>query len=89
MGTVSQRLFKTAGLSLSAGVEQSDYIGMSSAPNQPAPDEGPSNYWLANASLYWSIREWLSWSNNIAFSTGYGNNEGMNTTFTTSLNLNF
>jgi len=89
MGTVSQRLFKTAALSLSAGVEQSDYIGMSSAPNQPAPDEGPSNYWLANASLYWSIREWLSWSNNIAFSTGYGNNEGMNTTFTTSLNLNF
>lgn len=89
MGTVSQRLFKTVALSVSAGAEQSEYIGMSSAPNQPNPIEGPQNYWLANASLYWTIREWLSWSNSLSLSTGYGNNEGVNTIFTTSLNLNF
>jgi hypothetical protein len=62
---------------------------MSSANNLPAPVEGPSQYWLANASLYWSIREWLSWQNSLNLSTGYGNNDGMATWFTTSLNLNF
>ena len=89
MGTVSQRLFKGVDLSLSGGWEQSEYIGMSSANNLPAPVEGPSQYWLANASLYWSIREWLSWQNSLNLSTGYGNNDGMATWFTTSLNLNF
>ena len=62
---------------------------MSADQNLPAPVEGPSQYWLANASLFWSLREYLSWQNSLGFSTGYGNNEGMATTFTTSFNLNF
>lgn len=89
LGTVSQQLVKGIALSVSGGVEQSQYIGMSADENLPAPIEGPSQYWLANASLYWSIREYLSWQNSLGFSTGYGNNEGMATTFTTSFNLNF
>jgi hypothetical protein len=89
LGTVSQQLVKGIALSVSGGVEQSQYIGMSADQNLPAPVEGPSQYWLANASLFWSLREYLSWQNSLGFSTGYGNNEGMATTFTTSFNLNF
>jgi hypothetical protein len=89
MGTVSQRLFKGVDISFSGGWEQSQYIGMSTASDLPAPIEGPSDYWLANASLFWRIREWLSWQNSLNLSTGYGNNDGTATWFTTSLNLNF
>jgi hypothetical protein len=51
--------------------------------------EGPGDYWLANASLYWRIREWLSWNNSVMLSTGQGDNQQSQTTITSSLNVNF
>ena len=53
------------------------------------PVEGPADYWLANASLYWRIREWLAWQNTFQVSTGQANNEELQTRFDTSFNFNF
>ncbi|MFM8715970.1 MAG: hypothetical protein ACKOF3_04180, partial [Spartobacteria bacterium] len=57
LGTVAQQLFKGINLSLSAGYEQSEYVSLTSE-KLANPVEGPASYWLANASLYWRIREW-------------------------------
>lgn len=89
LGTVSQRLFKGIDLSISGGYEQSLYEGLSSDPNLPGAVTGPADYWLANASLYWRIREWVSWNNSVMLSTGQGDNQQSQTTVTTSLNLSF
>lgn len=89
LGTVSQRLFKGIDLSLSGGYEQSLYEGLSSDQNLEDAVTGPADYWLANASLYWRIREWLSWNNSVMLSTGQGNNQQSQTTITSSLNLSF
>ena len=89
LGTVSQRLFKGIDLSLSGGYEQSIYEGLEGGNNAPAAVEGPADYWLANASLYWRFREWLSWQNTIMLSTGQGDSNELQTRFSTSLNMNF
>ena len=88
LGTVAQRLFKGINVSFSAGYEQSEYVSLTSE-NLANPVEGPSSYWLANASLYWRLREWLGWQNTLQFSTGQGNSDQLETTFNTSLNLTF
>lgn len=88
LGTVAQRLFKGISVSLSAGYEQSEYVSLTSEKlNNPV--EGPASYWLANASLYWRLREWLGWQNTLQLSTGQGNSDQMQTTFNSSLNLTF
>ena len=88
LGTVAQRLIKGINLSFSAGYEQSEYVSLTSEQlNDPV--EGPASYWLANASLYWSLREWLGWQNTFQLSTGQGNSDQLQTTFNTSLNLTF
>jgi hypothetical protein len=89
LGTVSQRLFKGIDFSLSGGYEQSIYEGLSNDNNLGNAEEGPADYWLANASLYWRIREWISWNNSVMITTGQGTNQNSQTTVTTSLNLNF
>ena len=89
LGTVSQRLIKGIDLSLSAGYEQSIYEGLSGAENAPAAVEGPADYWLANASLYWRFREWLAWQNTFMVSTGQGDSDELQTRFSSSLNMNF
>jgi hypothetical protein len=89
LGTVSQRLIKGIDLSLSAGYEQSIYEGLDGAENAPAAVEGPADYWLANASLYWRFREWLAWQNTFMLSTGQGDSNELQTRFSSSLNLNF
>jgi len=88
LGTVAQQLIKGISLSVSAGYEQSQYASLTSQ-KLPNPVEGPSAYWLANASLYWRIREWLSWQNTFQLSTGQANNEELQTRFDTSFNFNF
>ena len=88
LGTVAQQLFKGINLSLSAGYEQSEYVSLTSE-KLPNPVEGPASYWLANASLYWRIREWLAWQNTFQGSTGQANNEELQTRFDTSFNFNF
>lgn len=88
LGTVAQRLFKGINVSISAGYEQSEYVSLTND-RLNNPVEGPATYWLANASLYWRLREWLGWQNTIQFSTGQGLNDQMQTTFNTSLNLTF
>jgi hypothetical protein len=88
LGTVAQQLFKGINLSLSAGYEQSEYVSLTSE-KLPNPVEGPASYWLANASLYWRIREWLAWQNTFQVSTGQANNEELQTRFDTSFNFNF
>jgi hypothetical protein len=89
LGTVSQRLFKGIDLSVSGGYEQSLYEGLSNDSALDNAVEGPADYWLANASLYWRIREWLSWNNSVMLSTGQGTNQNSQTRVTTSLNLSF
>jgi hypothetical protein len=89
LGTVSQRLIKGIDLSLSAGYEQSIYEGLSGAENAPAAVEGPADYWLANASLFWRFREWLAWQNTFMVSTGQGDSDELQTRFSSSLNMNF
>jgi len=88
LGTVAQQLFKGINVSLSGGYEQSEYVGLSNE-NLPNPIEGPADYWLVNASLYWRIREWLAWQNTFTLSTGQANNEELQTRFDTSFNFNF
>ena len=88
LGTVAQQLFKGINVSLSAGYEQSEYVSLTSE-KLPNPVEGPADYWLANASLYWRIREWLAWQNTFQVSTGQANNEELQTRFDTSFNFNF
>lgn len=88
LGTVAQRLIKGINLSFSAGYEQSEYVSLTSE-NLNNPVEGPASYWLANASLYWRLREWLGWQNVFQLSTGQGNSDQLQTTFNTSLNLTF
>ncbi|MEN9470488.1 MAG: hypothetical protein RL630_2221 [Verrucomicrobiota bacterium] len=89
LGTVSQRLIKGIDLSLSAGYEQSIYEGLDGAENAPAAVEGPADYWLANASIFWRFREWLAWQNTFMLSTGQGESNELQTRFSSSLNLNF
>ena len=88
LGTVAQQLFKGINVAVSAGYEQSEYVSLSSE-KLANPVEGPADYWLANASLYWRIREWLSWQNTFTVSTGQANNEELQTRFDTSFNFNF
>lgn len=88
LGTVAQQLFKGINVAFSAGYEQSEYVSLSSE-KLPNPVEGPEDYWLVNASLYWRIREWLSWQNTFTLSTGQANNEELQTRFDTSFNFNF
>jgi len=88
LGTVAQQLLKGISVSVSGGYEQSEYVSLTSE-NLPDPVEGPSSYWLANASLYWRIREWLAWQNTFTLSTGQANNEELQTRFDTSFNFNF
>jgi hypothetical protein len=88
LGTVAQQLFKGINVSLSAGYEQSEYVSLTSE-KLANPVEGPASYWLANASLYWRIREWLAWQNTFQVSTGQANNEELQTRFDTSFNFNF
>lgn len=88
LGTVAQQLFKGINVSLSAGYEQSQYVSLTSE-KLPNAVEGPASYWLANASLYWRIREWLAWQNTFQVSTGQANNEELQTRFDTSFNFNF
>ena len=89
LGTVSQELIKGISFSLSGGYEQSLYEGLDGAKNAPAAVEGPSDYWLGSASLYWRFREWLAWQNTFMVSTGQGDSNELQTRFSSSLNLNF
>ncbi len=89
LGTVSQRLIKGIDLSLSAGYEQSLYVGLDGAKDAPAAVEGPTEYWLTNASLYWRFREWIAWQNAFMVSSGQGDSNQLQTRFTSSLNLSF
>ena len=89
LGTVSQRLIKGIDLSLSAGYEQSSSEGLDGSETAPAAVEGPKDYWLMNASLFWRLREWLAWQNTFMLSTGQGDSKKPQTRFSSSLNLNF
>ncbi|MEI8294599.1 MAG: hypothetical protein WCG66_11565 [bacterium] len=88
LGTITQRLFQDFNLSFSAGGEQSQYVALSSK-NLGTPVEGPRSYWMANASLFWQIREWMVWQNTFQLSAGQGTSNQMQTSFNTSLNLTF
>jgi hypothetical protein len=88
LGTVSQRLFKGIDLSLSGGYERNEYVSLTSD-SLSGERQGPSDYFLARASLYWRIREWLAWDNSFTFSSGQGNNNEPQTRISTSLNLSF
>jgi hypothetical protein len=88
LGTVAQSLFKGVDVMVSGGYEQSEYESLTTE-KLTGQIEGPADYWLANASLYWRIREYLSWQNTFTLSTGQGNNDQMQTRFNTSLNLTF
>jgi len=89
LGTVSQELIKGISLSLSGGYEQSLYEGLDGAKNASTAVEGPSDYWLGSASVYWRFREWLAWQNTFMVSTGQGDSNELQTRFSSSLNLNF
>jgi hypothetical protein len=88
LGTAAQRLFKGVDVAVSGGYEQSEYVALTSQ-KLTGVIEGPEDYWLANASLYWRIREWLAWQNTFTLSTGQATNTDMQTRFTTSVNLSF
>ncbi len=88
LGTVAQRLFKGINFSLSAGYEQSEYVSLTNE-KLNNPNEGPASYWLANASIYWRLREWLGWQNTMQISAGQGSSDQIQTTVNTSLNLTF
>jgi hypothetical protein len=88
IGTISQSLFTGIDLSLSGGYEQSEYASLTSEPLSSTAD-GPPDYFLTQATLYWRIREWLAWQNSFMLSTGQGNQDQLQTRFTSSLNFNF
>lgn len=88
LGTVSQQLFRGIDLSLSAGYEQTEYVALTSERLNDAVD-GPPDYFLTSATLYWRIREWAAWQNTLMFTTGQGNSDLLQSRFSTSLNLTF
>jgi len=88
LGTISQKLFKGVDVSLSGGYEQSEYVSLTGKRLTDAV-EGPADYFLTSATVYWRIREWLGWQNTFMLSTGQGNNNQLQSRFSTSLNLTF
>jgi len=86
--TVAQSLFKGVGVSVSGGYEQSLYESLTTK-KLSGQVEGPADYWMTNASIYWRIREWLAWQNTFTLSTGQGNGNELQTRFNSSLSLNF
>jgi hypothetical protein len=86
--TAAQDLFKGVGVSVSGGYEQSLYESLTSE-KLSGQTEGPADYWMTRASLFWRIREWLAWQNSFTLSTGQGNTTQLQTRFNSSLNLNF
>jgi hypothetical protein len=87
LGTISQKLFKGIDLSISGGYEQSDYVALSN--DQGGTTDGPNDYFLTRATVYWRIREWLGWQNSFMLTTGQGNNKNPQSRISSSLNLTF
>ncbi len=70
VGTVTQNLFTSVVLQLSAGYATQRYINLNSGPSILTISQLPSNYYTANASVIWKIRDWLTLNNSVNYNGG-------------------
>ncbi len=71
MATLNQRFFSSVEFSVSGGYTMQNYINLSS--NQTAgqaTSQLPSNFFIANVSLIWRIRDWVNLANTVYYNTG-------------------
>jgi hypothetical protein len=72
MGSVSQKLFTNVNFLLSGGYAQQEYINLSSTQTTgQSTSQLANNYYIANASLIWSIRDWVNLNNTLYYNTGH------------------
>jgi hypothetical protein len=80
LGTLSQQFFSSVVLQLSGGYTSQSFVNLSgSTSSGQAGNELPSNYYIANASLVWKIRDWVNLVNAVSINTGQyqgGGNSG-------------
>jgi hypothetical protein len=80
LGTLSQQFFSSVVLQLSGGYTFQRFVNLSgSTSGGQAGNELPSNYYIANASLVWKIRDWVNLVNEVSVNTGQyqgGGNSG-------------
>ena len=67
IGTVSQNLFTSVVLQLSGGYATQQYSNLTSNFTTLTINQLPSNYYTANASIVWKIRDWLSLNNSVNY----------------------
>lgn len=71
MGSVSQKLFTNVNFLLSGGYAQQEFINLSSTETTgQSTSQLANNYYIANASLIWSIRDWVNLNNTLFYNTG-------------------
>jgi hypothetical protein len=71
MGSVSQKLFTNVNFLLGGGYAQQEFINLSSTQTTGQnTSQLPSNYYIANASLIWNIRDWVNLNNSLFYNTG-------------------
>jgi len=71
MGSVSQKLFTNVNFLLGGGYAQQEFINLSSTQTTGQnTSQLASNYYVANASLIWSIRDWVNLNNTLYYNTG-------------------
>ncbi|MEI7962735.1 MAG: hypothetical protein WCI42_02785 [Verrucomicrobiota bacterium] len=71
IGSVSQKLFTNVNFLLGGGYAQQEFINLSSTQTTGQnTSQLASNYYLANASLIWSIRDWVNLNNTLYYNTG-------------------
>ena len=70
IGTASQKLFKDVNLNLSLGYTSQSYTNLSANTPGQNTSQLPSNFYTAQASLVWKIRDSINLSNNLNCNTG-------------------
>ena len=70
IGTVTQNLFTSVVLQLSGGYATQRYINLTSSTTTLTYSQLPSNYYTANASIIWKIRDWLTLNNSVNYNGG-------------------
>jgi len=94
IGTMSQKLFSTVEFQLSGGYTQQDYVNLSSTTqNSQNTAQLPSNFFVAQASLIWNIRDWVNLSNTLYYnsqsvqSSTYSQGNNSQTWYSVALNF--
>jgi hypothetical protein len=94
-GTVTQNLFTSVDLLLSAGYMQQSYKNVTGSQASPqSVNQVPPTYTMASISIIWKIRDWMNLNNTIQYNSGQneqfvGNKYSAQSQAWYSISLNF